>query len=561
MTVPMDSTRSTPRSAPPPATLSPLHGWSVPTVFVLALALYRAGTAPGLLWGDSAEMQTLAALGGVAHPTGYPLFTLFARALVSLTGGPPAFLANFFSGLFAAVALSLLAAFLLTRGVRTPAVLAAVLAWGLSFTFWTTSHRAEVYSLATSIGIVGLWCALNALEHGGRLPRLASGFLLGLTLAGHMAFAPCVMVTGLTLAWQIPRKGITWLADELALLVAFLLGLTPYLYLLWADSHRVGFDYITLFETAYWPASPVPETFHAPLSRLWWLLTSRNDYPARSFALPLRLLGKNISDTSFLLALFELGPITAVVVATGIVTRWREKAGEARLLLAFGLASIAFSVITSGYKILSVFLIPCYLVCAVFAGHGFDAVFAVLAKRRGVALATAIVLALPLASALIAHSSRLATYEHPLGPFHSSVIEEDDIRQRGLVPTFAGYDEARQFVESAAVRFPDSALVIAEWREVMALTYLQLVEHRRTDLTLQPWGYPNVLARLADWQRRYTPKERPVLIVGAFSPLNVHFDHVDTLRLATGQPVWMARTPLVRLDQPWTPPPPKPRAH
>jgi hypothetical protein len=273
------------------------------------------------------------------------------------------------------------------------------------------------------------------------------------------------------------------------------------------------------------------------------------------------MLGKNVSDSGCLLTLFELGPVTAAMVAIGVVARRRGgKAGETRLLLLLAAASIAFSVLTSGYKILSVFLIPCYLVCAVFAGHGLDAAFDRWARRRGAVVAAAAVVALPLVSALIAHASRLATYEHPLGPFRSSVLEEDDIRQRGLVPTFADYDEPRRFVESVASRFPDSALVFCEWREGMALHYLQLVEHRRTDLAIEPSGYPMLLDRVAEWQRRHTPAERPIVVVGPFSPLNTHFDHVDTLRLATGQPVWIARTPLVRLDQPWKPPPRKPRA-
>jgi hypothetical protein len=223
-------------------------------------------------------------------------------------------------------------------------------------------------------------------------------------------------------------------------------------------------------------------------------------------------------------------------------------------------ASIVFSVLTSGYKILTVFLIPCYLVCAVFAGHGLDAVFARWSRRRGAVLATVGVIVLPLASALLAHASRVATYDHPLGPLRSTVLEEDEIRQRGLIPTFAGYDEARRFVESAATRFPDSALVVSEWREGMALRYLQLVEHRRTDLTLQPAGYPFLLGKVAEWQQRHTPAERPIVVIGPFTQMRGHFDHVDTLRLATGQPVWMTRTPLVRLDQPWKPPPRRPRA-
>src|SRR5262245_23878754 len=252
--------------------------WAVAGVFVGALALYRAGMAPGLLWGDSAEMQILAAVGGVAHPTGYPLFTLLARAFVALLGGQPAFLANLFSGLFAAGTLALLTAFLLARDVRTPVAIAAAIAWGTSFTFWTTSHRAEVYSLATFIALAGLWCALAALERGGRLTRLAAGFLLGLTLAGHMAFAPFVMVVGLVLAWRVPRPGAagsmprvsaaSWVMDEISLLAVFLLGLSPYLYLVWADTHRQGLDYLHLVEIVQWPVSPVPETFRSPLARL-----------------------------------------------------------------------------------------------------------------------------------------------------------------------------------------------------------------------------------------------------------------------------------------------------
>src|SRR5262249_44214771 len=151
--------------------------WAVPAVFVLALAFYHLGMAPGLLWGDSAEMQVLGATGGVAHPSGYPLFTLFAMPFVHLLGRDPAYLANLFSGVFAAATVALLTAFLLQRGLRAPAVIAAAIAWGTSFTFWTTSHRAEVYSLATLAALGALWCTLTALERGTRLARLAAGFL------------------------------------------------------------------------------------------------------------------------------------------------------------------------------------------------------------------------------------------------------------------------------------------------------------------------------------------------------------------------------------------------
>src|SRR5260221_7431042 len=120
-----------PVGTPPAATLDsaarrPMARAVLPAaVFVAALAAYRYGIAPGLLWGDSAEMQILAAIGGVAHPTGYPLFTLVGRLFTGLPGGEPAFRAHPLSATFAAGTLALLVAFLLRRGASAAAACAA----------------------------------------------------------------------------------------------------------------------------------------------------------------------------------------------------------------------------------------------------------------------------------------------------------------------------------------------------------------------------------------------------------------------------------------------------
>src|SRR5262249_8582878 len=156
-----------------------------------------------------------------------------------------------------------------------------------------------------------------------------------------------------------------------------------------------------------------------------------------------------------------------------------------RFLAALAAASIAFSILTSGYRILSVFLIPCTLVLAVLAGDGLQSLREALA-RRSAALAVGVVLLLPIAGALVAHGVRLATYDHPIGPLRSQVLEEDDIQERRLFPSMAGNTEAGRFIESAARSIPDSSLVICEWREFMAMLYLQRVEHRRPDLTIHP---------------------------------------------------------------------------
>lgn len=48
------------------------------------MGLYLPTLAPGLLYGDSAELQTLAQTLGLTHPTGYPVYVLIARLFVAL---------------------------------------------------------------------------------------------------------------------------------------------------------------------------------------------------------------------------------------------------------------------------------------------------------------------------------------------------------------------------------------------------------------------------------------------------------------------------------------------
>jgi len=48
-------------------------------IFFSGLTLYIRTLAPGLLSGDSAELQTLAYTLGMTHPTGYPVYIILAH--------------------------------------------------------------------------------------------------------------------------------------------------------------------------------------------------------------------------------------------------------------------------------------------------------------------------------------------------------------------------------------------------------------------------------------------------------------------------------------------------
>ena len=130
---------------------------------LLAFVLYLRTLAPGLLFGDSAEFQMAAWLGGFVHPTGYPLYLLLGYVWTHLlTAGDPAWRMNLLSAVWGGVASGLV--YLLAHRIvalwlrpgegASPAVrlaaLFAALAFAVTPTFWAQAVIAEVYTLNTA---------------------------------------------------------------------------------------------------------------------------------------------------------------------------------------------------------------------------------------------------------------------------------------------------------------------------------------------------------------------------------------------------------------------------
>src|SRR5205085_6545333 len=118
---------------------------------IVALILYLRTLAPSITMangaGDSGELASTAYTLGIAHPTGYPLYTLLGFVVTHLGGGEPAFSLNVFSAVMGAVTVGLLLLLALHVAWRAvpgaPWPLAAVasgiavLAFALSTDFWT----------------------------------------------------------------------------------------------------------------------------------------------------------------------------------------------------------------------------------------------------------------------------------------------------------------------------------------------------------------------------------------------------------------------------------------
>ena len=116
------------------------------SLFIASFTLYIRTLAPSLLYGDSAEFQTIAYTLGIGHPTGYPIYVLLAKLFTFLPVGDIAYRVNLFSAFCAA--LTVVCVYLITRklgAMPIPAVYGS-LALMLTPLFWKHASIAEIYT-------------------------------------------------------------------------------------------------------------------------------------------------------------------------------------------------------------------------------------------------------------------------------------------------------------------------------------------------------------------------------------------------------------------------------
>lgn len=165
----------------------------LPTVLVVILGLvYGMTLAPGLSWAnggaDGGDLITAAAVNGVPHPTGYPLYLLIAKLFQWLPVGNLAFRTNLLSAFC-----TILAALLVYQTIfyfqkekkygYISATLAALM-FGLSPLVWSQAVITEVYGLQSLLTIGILYQTVRM----GNKPYedFLRGLLFGLALGNHI---------------------------------------------------------------------------------------------------------------------------------------------------------------------------------------------------------------------------------------------------------------------------------------------------------------------------------------------------------------------------------------
>ncbi len=236
-------------------------------------AVYAFTVAPGLGFIDSGELSTVACRLGIAHPTGYPLFTLLGWAFTHLpvpAGGVARL--NVMAALFcsAAAGIFLLVfrrAVLLSAGRQSGGAFATESAAGgalilaFSATYWSQAVAVEVYPLhllfVSALMLLFLRAAFPLPGEGtGRRDWYLFAYAVGLAFTNHMT--TIFLAPGL-LTMYFARQGGSRASWTLLARMAppFLAGLSLYAYipLRASQSPVLNWGYAVTPERLFWHLS------------------------------------------------------------------------------------------------------------------------------------------------------------------------------------------------------------------------------------------------------------------------------------------------------------------
>jgi hypothetical protein len=335
-------------------------------LFVGSLLVYVDTLAPSVatIFDDSLEFQLVCYLPGIAHPTGYPLYTLLGKLFTFLPLADVAFRVNLMSAFFASLTVAILYPTLkLMTEKRVPAILGAAI-FAVSPVFWSQAVIAEVYTLNTAFMALTI-CLLLAWARTYEEPSPRSSSILsepttllsllalvyGLSLTHHLTMlllAPAAVIF-LLLTDRRPFTNVRFLVR---LAVLFLAPLSLYLYIPLRGTTMSSLDGV-------YQNTLQGFITHITASSYGAFLTENPLQQSRDLAFYQTLLRDQFTWVGI------------IVGALGLV--WSLRKPKVALLLIISFLTIALFV--AGYQVsdIQVFLISLFLICALWIGAGLAA--------------------------------------------------------------------------------------------------------------------------------------------------------------------------------------------
>ncbi len=225
-------------------------------LILISFAVYLMTMSRSVGFTDSGELATVVYTLGIAHPTGYPLFTLLGRCWSMIPfPGEEILRLNALCALLTAVAVGIF--FKVTIAFRRSSTLfhsrnrkqdgtsdsaflfASVLASlivGFSTTFWSQAVEFEVYALHLVLVLLTMWAFICGIDEQVKEQLQISrklflfAFILGLSFSNHMT--TILLAPGfLWLYFHVFGYNKTSFGRTFTMVPMFLLGLSIYFYL------------------------------------------------------------------------------------------------------------------------------------------------------------------------------------------------------------------------------------------------------------------------------------------------------------------------------------------
>ena len=414
---------------------------------------------------DSGELATVACALGIAHPTGYPLFTLLGHCWMLIPSMMEEIIRiNLFVAVLTAIAVGVF--FKTTLAVRRAvtvfqsknrkrkevnehrfflASIAASLILGFSTTFWSQSTAIEVYALQLVMFLLTIWMFVDGIEEQLTEPLSDSrklilfAFVLGLSFSNHMS---TIFLTPGFLWLYFRTFGFGKESFERILKIApfFLLGLSVYLYLPIRSSSNPVLDWghPATLERFFWHVSG--KQFRVWMFSGWSVVQKQLNYYISNFT----------SEFYFV--------VIACIVA-GLIALFKQSRRLLTFLALLFAATIMYAVNYDIFDIDSYFLLS-YLVTGFIIAFGINFILEWIEKS----------------SLLVKISIVIILCALPIVQIVYNWERVDETGNR--IP--------QQFVEKAFSDFEPNAIVLATQYDyfLSPSLYYQFIRHKRCDVTV-----------------------------------------------------------------------------
>jgi hypothetical protein len=466
---------------------------------VFGFAVYLRTLAPTVTFIDSGELASDVSMLGIAHPTGYPLFTLLGWLVVRLPfGWRTIFQLNVLAAAYCAAALFFFfRSFLLllsqtSNGGKSPldrsakslnvtlaAAATSTITLAFSSTYWSQALSIEVYSLHLLLLSLVFSFFLKSILGGDGLVDSEEkntqseaswygfAFFLGLSFTNHMTtilLAPGIVYlffathTFSTQSWlKLFRAG-----------VPFVLGLSVYLYLPIRAAENPVLNW----------GNP------ATLERFWWHVTGKQ---YRVWILSSAETA--IRQLKYFLAGFpsEFGYLPLILALLGVIYLYKSKRTIFYFTLTLFLSCLLYSINYDIHDIDSYFLLA-YVVTAVWIAFGASAFLEVGVRLRNVGLNILVCAGMGLAPLFLHYDEINESKNYTVEDYTKNMF--DSFEKNALVLSYQwDYFVSPSYYFQLVERCRDDVVVIDKellrrswYLEQLEHQYPQLIENSRVEV-------------------------------------------------------------------------------